>query len=637
MIFNSKQQEYINKYGDGARVYFYLSSYGYAHSSICGMLGNIEAESNFNASSKVDDGGATAAGICQWRAGRFTKLKKYIKKNFDTDVWQDLEKQVAFLNYELNNGYSSIVKKFKKAKTSVEEATDLFMSDFERCANADTQLKIRTKNALKWDRQMNSASDAMVGLEVHADQLYGSSNYRYVVAEEKESQEKKIANSFYETYKNLSSYEVIKDGSIKKIAEGLSKNALKGGRDTKAIQGNVRGSKLPIASNFVEAPFVRVTINGIEFGTYHEGSYPNYISGIDVIKTNGSVNQYTINLVHQINANSDPNIIDGLISAVGYDIIYITYGDANGTIFNNDKALIVECDSSFDFVNCNITYTIKATSNVLLASNEKLTFPARRDKPSNVIRELVFGDKSYCLKQYFGGMQSELIVDSLNLIPTNDAEVEIPEYKDINAFSYLLKLVSLMKDVQYINDDEVSSTYYLTLDDDAEIFRITEIKSGVKNISVPFMYEVNVGYPDSPVYDFSVGTNFAWTIAYNNNIPSVKHLLNDNGYLESNRTMSLIKNTTKALEAQEKNWWSSVTSFPYSATLTVKGLNKTLMLMTYIKVNVLYYGQKRTSSGLYIVTGQEDKLSGSGFRSMLSLLKVAGDGEYINTDGRIIT
>lgn len=637
MIFNSKQQDYINKYGDGARVYFYLASYGYAHSSICGILGNIEAESNFNASAKVNDGGKPSAGICQWRAERFTSLKKYIKNNFNTDVWQDLEKQVAFLNYELEKSYSNLVKTFKKSKTSVETAAELFMTKFERCANADTQLKIRTKNALKWDEQMNKASDAMVGLEIHADQLYSSSNYKYVVDEEGESQQEKLANAYYEIYKNFSTYEVVKDSSVKKIVYGLSKNALKSERATKAIRGNISGSKLPIASNYVEAPFVKVNIKGIEFGTYHSGSYPNYISGIDIVKTNGSINQYTINLVHQINENSDPNIIDSLISAVGYDIIYITYGDANGAVFNNDRAIIIDCSSSFDFVNCNINYTIKATSNALLASNEKLTFSARKDKPSNAIRELVFGDNSYNLRQYFGGMQSKLIVDSLNLIPTNDAEVEIPEYKDINAFNYLLKLVSLMKDAQYVNDDKISSSYYLTVDDEAEVFKITEIKSGSKNVSIPFMYEVNVGYPDSIVYDFSVGTNFAWSIAYNNSIPVVKHLISDDGYLENNITMSLIKNTTTSLETQEKNWWSNVTSFPYTATLTVKGLNKTLMLMTYIKVNVIYYGQKRVSSGLYIVTGQEDTLSGNGFRSVLSLLKVAGDGKYINTDGKIIT
>jgi hypothetical protein len=49
------------------------------------------------------------------------------------------------------------------------------------------------------------------------------------------------------------------------------------------------------------------------------------------------------------------------------------------------------------------------------------------------------------------------------------------------------------------------------------------------------------------------------------------------------------------------------------------------MLMTYIKVNVYFYGQKHISSGTYIITKQVDDISASGFRTTLSLTRIKGD------------
>ena len=49
------------------------------------------------------------------------------------------------------------------------------------------------------------------------------------------------------------------------------------------------------------------------------------------------------------------------------------------------------------------------------------------------------------------------------------------------------------------------------------------------------------------------------------------------------------------------------------------------MLMSYIKVNALFYGERDMASGLYVVTAQEDSISGSGYTTELTLLRVAGD------------
>ena len=59
--------------------------------------------------------------------------------------------------------------------------------------------------------------------------------------------------------------------------------------------------------------------------------------------------------------------------------------------------------------------------------------------------------------------------------------------------------------------------------------------------------------------------------------------------------------------------------------------------MTYIKVNSYYYGSKRLTSGIYIVTGQEDEIGGNGFRTTLSLTKVSGPDQHLTVDARVKT
>lgn len=72
-----------------------------------------------------------------------------------------------------------------------------------------------------------------------------------------------------------------------------------------------------------------------------------------------------------------------------------------------------------------------------------------------------------------------------------------------------------------------------------------------------------------------------------------------------------------------------MTQFPIKAELTIKGLVRPAMLMTYVRVNSLFYGQRHVSSGLYIVTRQEDRVDASGYRTTLQLTRIAGDDDYI--------
>lgn len=70
-----------------------------------------------------------------------------------------------------------------------------------------------------------------------------------------------------------------------------------------------------------------------------------------------------------------------------------------------------------------------------------------------------------------------------------------------------------------------------------------------------------------------------------------------------------------------------MTRFPITATLTIKGLLRSAMLMNYVRVNTYFYGQKHISSGLYVITKQEDRIDSSGYRTTLSLTRIAGDDD----------
>ena len=74
------------------------------HAAACGVLGNIQLESNFNPLALGD--GGTSYGICQWHLGRFSDLMSFCNNN-DLD-YNTVAGQLAFLKQELTNGYSGV-------------------------------------------------------------------------------------------------------------------------------------------------------------------------------------------------------------------------------------------------------------------------------------------------------------------------------------------------------------------------------------------------------------------------------------------------------------------------------------------------------------------------------------------------
>lgn len=63
----------------------------------CGVLANIECESDFNPTLYGD--GGSSYGICQWNGSRFTNLRNYCNNNGYS--WSSLNGQLNYLRYEL--------------------------------------------------------------------------------------------------------------------------------------------------------------------------------------------------------------------------------------------------------------------------------------------------------------------------------------------------------------------------------------------------------------------------------------------------------------------------------------------------------------------------------------------------------
>lgn len=476
-------------------------------------------------------------------------------------------------------------------------------------------------------------------LEVHPEQLYSSNNYKYIENNKEETEEQKRLRAAQQSLKDfLANINVsVTDPVVPDIQLPSIRGASNVKKPQTKFEGDISGSSLPATVNYVEAPYAKITLGGVSIGTYKQGSYPNYVTGLSVKKTNGSLNEYTINLVHQVASGDNPNYIDNLISANGYNKIQIEYGDAQaGIAYRDINALLIDVKSEFDFFNNCISYTLSATSSSAMSAVNRRNYAAVKDKPSNIITNMLYETGE--LLDYFPAMKSRDFVNSNNLIPSDDIEVAIDAVTNTTPLNYMNKLVSSMK------SNSGDYIYYLNINDEDNLgsyFNIQQIKTKMTTSMFPLVYEVDINYPDekSLVYNFSVNTDFSWPLAYEygGSFPTYDYSILNNGNIISRESAANLKTalTTNNRFISDKNWWTNVTEFPILATLEIKGLTSYLLLLNYIKVNVFYFGNKRDSSGIYIVTGQEDSLSGDGFKTKLNLLRVAGDNQYITVDGRV--
>ncbi len=90
----------------------------------CGIMANIERESDFNPELIVyDSNGRQSGGLCQWNGGRFANLKNYCNKNgYD---YLSIDGQIAYLLHELkSSSYGYIYDYLKGVSNDADGAYD---------------------------------------------------------------------------------------------------------------------------------------------------------------------------------------------------------------------------------------------------------------------------------------------------------------------------------------------------------------------------------------------------------------------------------------------------------------------------------------------------------------------------------
>lgn len=408
----------------------------------------------------------------------------------------------------------------------------------------------------------------------------------------------------------------------------------------------------------IQVPWVKVTIGDYTFGVFDKKTgekdssgnytsynvqYPSYIKSLNIVKINGQVNQYTLQLEYPIRFGDDPNKIEKILSSVSNSRkIIFSYGDASvpSYAYKEEVAIITKVNQSFNIEGSTITYTISAVSGAVLAASGAFTFiNSTPKKPSDEIKRIFRANSTYGLQSLFTGM-SESNLDAL--VDSTDQTVQLDSKINISPIDYINYLVGCMIPAGAPLDSRTSDIYIFTLHDEHVLdssfgtsaslggpyFKVTRTSTATEAYSDA--YEIDVGYNTSTiVLSFSIENqeNFAMLYDYNKKLTTEEYVerLNSKGEWETVYAPRFTSgNTELQTRSEDRVWFTKLTKYPISATITIQGLLRPANLMQYVRLNVIFPGgNKHISSGLYIVTKQADQLDASGYRTTLSLTRLA--------------
>lgn len=412
----------------------------------------------------------------------------------------------------------------------------------------------------------------------------------------------------------------------------------------------------------IQAPWIKVTIGNYTFGVFSRTEhrkkdddgyfytqaniqYPNYVQRLEITKINGQVNQYTLSLTYPVTQTSDPNFFEKVLSSVSKTRkIVFSYGDMSmpAYVYRNEEAIITKVKQNFNLKGGGeIAYTINAVSSAALSSGGSWTFQGRKAKPSDVIKQIV-KDPKYGLRNLFTGMNLSNI-DSL--IAGDDKEVTLCAKRNISPIDYITYLVSCMIPAGFTTSQWAGTDIYiLTMHDDATYDKTTAMELSITgsyfkvervsyktNQSDAFQIDIGFGNTGTIVIDFSVtdDENYSLLYEYNTQLDTDQYVtrIDNNGQAYSVYAPTVTSKNDKFITRPEDiTWWTKMTKYPIKASITVQGLLRPAILMSHVRLNVIYPGgRKHVSSGLYLVTQQRDVIDGSGYRTTLSLAKISGD------------
>ena len=415
----------------------------------------------------------------------------------------------------------------------------------------------------------------------------------------------------------------------------------------------------------VQVPWIKVTIGNYTFGVYsrvgiekkndsdfyqstYHVQYPNFVQSLDITKINGQVNQYTLSLSYPVTQTDDPNFFEKVFSSVSKTRkIIFSYGDMSMPtyIYREEEALITKIQTQFDLRSGVINYTVSAVSSAALNAGSNWVFQGGNFRPSERIKE-IFNNTKYGLQKLFTGMNKSNID---YLIPSDDKQVSIEPKRNISALDYIIYLVSCMIPSSFTTPQHAATDMYvLTMHDDTTFddeYRDTLVEHGSyfkiervsykTNKSDAMQIDIGFGNTGTIVTAFSVSDDENYSLLYDYNdtlevSPYVKRLDNNGNWIDVWSPGISSSNNYFTTRPSDITWWTKVTKYPIKASITVQGLLRPAILMSYVRLNVIFPGgHKHISSGLYLVTQQKDRIDSNGYRTTLSLTKISGDSSPV--------
>ena len=415
----------------------------------------------------------------------------------------------------------------------------------------------------------------------------------------------------------------------------------------------------------VQVPWIKVTIGNYTFGVYsrvgvekkndsdfyqstYHVQYPNFVQSLDITKINGQVNQYTLALSYPVTQTDDPNFFEKVFSSVSKTRkIIFSYGDMSMPtyIYREEEALITKIQTQFDLRSGVINYTVSAVSSAALNAGSNWVFQGGNFRPSERIKE-IFNNAKYGLQKLFTGMNKRNID---YLIPSDDKQVSIEPKRNISALDYIIYLVSCMIPSSFTTPQHAATDMYvLTMHDDTTFddeYRDTLVEHGSyfkiervsykTNKSDAMQIDIGFGNTGMIVTAFSISDDENYSLLYDYNdklevSPYVKRLDNNGNWIDVWAPGISSSNNYFTTRPSDITWWTKVTKYPIKASITVQGLLRPAILMSYVRLNVIFPGgHKHISSGLYLVTQQKDRIDSNGYRTTLSLTKISGDSSPV--------
>ncbi len=208
-------------------VYSYLTGeLGFNKAAACGIMANMEKESNFDPTQVArDSNGLLSGGLCMWNGSRFTSLKKYC--NSRGLNYLSVSGQLSYLNHELKQNYYKHIydylKKVPNTASGAYNAAYYWCYYFEIPANRARHAVTRGNLAQNtyW-KQFSSSNAVSVSTKPVAVTIKKNSTANTLDVS------KDLTLSWNSTGQNTKGYTVYlqKDGKVKKYNLASSKLSL---------------------------------------------------------------------------------------------------------------------------------------------------------------------------------------------------------------------------------------------------------------------------------------------------------------------------------------------------------------------------------------------------------------------------